>query len=87
MTAPVRLTLRPSVHFRGYEAPVNAGAAISYVVTGVRNRYEVSGGPDLPSLRLRLHGRGAALTLDEVGSAHVPYSMEKLRGYESVGSL
>jgi len=85
--APVRLTLRPSVHFRGYEAPVNAGAAISYMVTGVRNRYEVSGGPDLPSLRLRLHGRGAALTLDEVGSAHVPYSMEKLRGYESVGSL
>jgi len=84
---PVRLTLRPSVHFRGYESPVNAGAPLSYVVTGAKNRYEVSGGSELPPLRLRLHGRGAALTLDEIGSAHVPYSMEKLRGYESVGSL
>ncbi len=84
---PVRLTLRPSVHFRGYESPVNAVPALSYVVTGVKNRYEVSGGSELPPLRLRLHGSGAALTLDEVGSAHVPYAMEKLRGYESVGSL
>jgi predicted glycogen debranching enzyme len=84
---PVRLTLRPSFHFRVYEAPVNAAPSLSYVVTGVRNRYEVSGGSELPPLRLRLHGSGAALTLDEVGSAHVPYAMEKLRGYESVGSL
>ena len=84
---PVRLTLRPSVHFRGYEAPVSADSPLSYVVTGMKNRYEVSGGSELTPLRLRLHGSGAALTLDEVGSAHVPYAMEKLRGYESVGSL
>ena len=84
---PVRLTLRPSIHFRGYEAPVSAVAPLSYVVTGVKNRYEVSGGSDLPPLRLRLHGRGSALTLDEAGNAHVPYAMEKLRGYESVGAL
>ncbi len=84
---PVRLSLRPSVHFRGYEALVNAAPPQSYVVTGVKNRYEVSGGSELPPLRLRLHGSGAALTLDEVGSAHVPYAMERLRGYESVGSL
>jgi len=84
---PVRLTLRPSVHFRSYESPVNTGSSLSYVVTGTKNRYEVSGGSELPPLRLRLHGRGAALTLDEIGSAQVPYVMEKLRGYESVGSL
>jgi predicted glycogen debranching enzyme len=84
---PLRLTLRPSIHFRGYEAPVNAGSPLSYVVTGVKSRYEVSAGAELPPLRLRLHGRGAALTLDEIGNAHVPYSMEKLRGYESVGAL
>jgi predicted glycogen debranching enzyme len=84
---PLRLTLRPSIHFRGYEAPVSAGPPQSYVVTGVKNRYEVSAGAELPPLRLRLHGRGAALTLDEIGSTDVPYSMEKLRGYESVGAL
>src|SRR5512132_359166 len=84
---PVRLTLRPSVHFRGYESPVNAASSLSYAVTAMKNRYEVSGGSELPPLRLRLHGAGGALTLDEVGKAHVPYAMEKLRGYESVGSL
>ena len=41
----------------------------------------------MPILRLRLHGERAALTLDEVGTPRVPYVMEKLRGYESVGSL
>ena len=83
----VRLSLRPSIHFRPYEASVNAPQSRDYSVAAVRNRYEVSGGPELPALRLRLHGERAALTLDEVGTARVPYAMEQLRGYESVGSL
>ena len=62
-------------------------AARAYTVTAMRDRYEVSAGPELPVLRLRLHGERAALTLDEVGAAPVPYAMEKLRGYESVGTL
>ncbi len=84
---PIRLTLRPSIHFRSYEAPVSEGGSLPYVATAAKNRYEVSAGPDLPVLRLRLHGERSALTLDEVGTAEVPYTMEKLRGYESVGSL
>jgi predicted glycogen debranching enzyme len=84
---PVRLTLRPSIHFRSYEAPVTEGGSLAYTVNAVKNHYEVCAGPGLPVLRLRLHGERAALTLDEVGTAEVPYSMEKLRGYESVGSL
>ncbi len=56
-------------------------------MNAVKNRYEVCAGPGLPVLRLRLHGERAALTLDEVGIPEVPYTMEKLRGYESVGSL
>jgi predicted glycogen debranching enzyme len=83
----VRLSLRPSIHFRPYEAPVNESPSPAYAVTAVRSRYEVSGGPDLPVLRLRLHGARAALTLDEVGAPRVPYVMEQLRGYEAVGSL
>ena len=83
----MRLSLRPSVHFRPYESLVNSSALLSYTVSAVRNRYEVSAGPDLPPLRLRLHGDRAALTLDEIGWGSVPYHMEKIRGYESVGSL
>jgi predicted glycogen debranching enzyme len=84
---PVRLSLRPSIHFRSYEASVSDGTSQPYTVTAVGNHYEVSAGQGMPDLRLRLHGERAALTLDEVGTAHVPYAMEKLRGYDSVGSL
>ena len=84
---PVRLSLRPSIHFRAYESPVNDSPLFAYSVTAAGHHYEVSARPDLPVLRLGLHGHRAGLTLDEVGSAEVPYVMEKLRGYESVGSL
>src|SRR4030095_9593598 len=68
-------------------APVTEGGSLPYTVSAVKNRYEVCAGPGLPVLRLRLHGERAALPLDEVGRLEVPYTMEKLRGYESVGSL
>ncbi len=84
---PVRLSLRPSVHFRPYESAVNDAAPLAYTVIARQQHYELSAGEDVPVLRLRLHGHRGGLTLDEVGSAHVPYMMEKLRGYEWVGSL
>jgi predicted glycogen debranching enzyme len=86
-TGPVRLTLRPSVHFRLYESPVNASSALSYTVTARENRYEVCSTDDWPTLRLQMHGTGAALTLDAKARAEVPYRMEALRGYEAEGSL
>jgi predicted glycogen debranching enzyme len=83
---PVRLSLRPSLHFRPYEAPVDAAAGEAFTVTAVPGRYEVAAGPDLPRLRLMMHGERGALTLD-ARTAHVSYHMEKIRGYESVGTL
>ena len=84
---PVRLTLRPSVHFRSYESPVNASAALVYSVTAREHRYEVCATNEWPTLRMMMYGSGAALTLDAKGHAEVPYAMEALRGYEAVGSL
>jgi predicted glycogen debranching enzyme len=83
----VRLTLRPSVQFRGYEDPVDQSPVQSYSLTAVRNRYELSGGAEFPCLRFMLHNRHGALTLDERGAAAVPYQVEESRGYPSVGSL
>jgi predicted glycogen debranching enzyme len=83
---PVRLSLRPSLHFRPYEAAVDAAPGEAFTVTAVPGRYEVGAGPDLPTLRLMLHGERGALTLD-ARTAHVSYHMEKSRGYESVGTL
>ena len=84
---PVRLALRPSVQFRPYDVAVNESPAQGYSLTAVGNRYELSGGDDLPVLRLMLHGQGSALTLDEKNISAVPYQMEKNRGYPDVGSL
>ena len=84
---PVRLTHPPSMQFRGYEASVDQPLAHSYTLTFCDGRYEVSGGADLPPLRMLLYGERAALTLDEKGVGGVPYEMERSRGYASIGSL
>jgi predicted glycogen debranching enzyme len=83
----VRLSLRPSVHFRSYEAAVNTTPVMPYTLSAARGRYELTGGAGLPALRMMLYGSGAALTLDERGVSEVPYEMEARRGYESTGSL
>ena len=83
----VRLTLRPSVQFRGYEAPVTDSPVQSYSLTAVRGRYEMSGGAQFPCLRMLMRGTYPALTLDEKGVSSVPYQVEESRGYASVGAL
>ena len=84
---PVRLTLRPSVHFRAYEARVDASSSLRYTVLASQPEYELRSDGDFPPLRLIVRGPGAALTLDARGRADVPYQMEAIRGYESVGAL
>jgi predicted glycogen debranching enzyme len=83
----VRFNLRPSVHFRGYEAAVDESPVKTYTIAATGRQYELSAGPDLPTLRMLLHGTRAALTLDEKGATGVPYQMEETRGYQWKGSL
>ena len=84
---PIRITLRPSMQFRGYEEPVNSSRVEQYTLTSVDMRYEVSAGVGLPGLRFLINGERAALTLDEKGVPSVPYDMERFRGYDWVGSM
>jgi predicted glycogen debranching enzyme len=86
-TDPIRLALRPSIQFRGYESPVDTSLAHSYTLTFCEGRYEVTAGPDIPPLRMLAYGERTALTLDEKGAGEIPYEMERRRGYPSVGSL
>jgi predicted glycogen debranching enzyme len=86
-TGTVRFNLRPSVHYRGYEAAVDKSPVSTYTIAATGHHYELSAGPDLPVLRMLLIGTRAALTLDEKGLQGVPYQMEETRGYQWKGSL
>ncbi|HEX9368656.1 MAG TPA: amylo-alpha-1,6-glucosidase, partial [Vicinamibacterales bacterium] len=86
-TGTVRFNLRPSVHFRRYEAAVDDSPPKAYTIAATGQQYELSAGPDLPILRMMLLGTRAALTLDEKGMPGIPYQMEETRGYQWKGSL
>ncbi len=83
----IRLKLRPSVHFRHYDAPVSAPHPEPYVLTSVEDRYELSSRSSLPPLRLYLHGQRAAFTMDCSRMPDIVYRVESSRGYEGEGTL
>src|SRR5438309_1047437 len=61
---PATLTLRPAVHFRGHDAPVDAAHPERYLLSASGDRFELLGGRDLPPLRLTLRDHASAFTLD-----------------------
>ncbi|QEL19748.1 amylo-alpha-1,6-glucosidase [Limnoglobus roseus] len=85
---PVRLKLRPSVHFRDYDAPVNIPFAGPYKLIASQGVYEIEGEHSgYPNLRLMLDGEHAALTVDGMSEEDVLYRVEENRGYEGIGTL
>jgi len=83
---PVTLTLRPFVHFRGHDARVDSVHPDRYALTASGDRYELSGGHDLPPLRLSLVGLASSFILDPMISPEIHFSIEASRGYGSTGS-
>ncbi|HXD95691.1 MAG TPA: glycogen debranching enzyme N-terminal domain-containing protein, partial [Candidatus Acidoferrum sp.] len=51
---PVRLTLRPSMHVRPHNAPVSEPLNVPYALSAVDDRFEITPGATLPTLRLQL---------------------------------
>ncbi|CAN5406561.1 amylo-alpha-1,6-glucosidase [soil metagenome] len=85
---PIRLKLRPSVHFRHHDALVSTPMKGPYTLTATEGHYVLTGeGPETPPLRIRLDGEGAALTLDGVKLPDVLYRIEENRGYDGIGTL
>ena len=84
----VRLSLRPSVHFRPHNAPVSEHFQTSYALCVLEeNQYEISSDTSLPPLRFLLYGAGAALTVDRLHIEEVQYRIEESRGYAARGDL
>jgi predicted glycogen debranching enzyme len=83
----IRLTLRPSMHFRSHHATVSAPLGGPYPVTALEDRLEIGAGHDWPPLRLALRGAPSAFTVDGTVTRHVLYRVERSRGYEHTGAL
>jgi predicted glycogen debranching enzyme len=84
---PVRLELRPLMHFRPHGLPVSEPLQGSYVLAMSEDRYEVSASPNLPGLRLYLQGTEGTLTVDREIVRDLFYRKEAESGYEAYGSL
>ncbi|MFZ5478981.1 MAG: glycogen debranching enzyme N-terminal domain-containing protein, partial [Myxococcota bacterium] len=83
----LRLKLRPAVHFRAHEAPVNEPLHDPYTITAVGPRYEIRGPAPIPPLRVLLHGDRGSFTLEEERIVELLYRVEESRGYEAAGEL
>ncbi len=86
---PVRLRLRPSMHFRPHESPVNEPLTHPYRITADGDRYEVCCPDDnrIPSLKFALRGPKTGFVLDGGRFKSILYRVEQSRGYESRGPL
>jgi predicted glycogen debranching enzyme len=95
---PATLELRPALHFRGYEDPVNTArntpATTPYVLTKAGGAQVISldGDNALPPLRLRMaRPNGDGCDFSFVSDARLPseylYPVEESRGYAFRGTL
>jgi predicted glycogen debranching enzyme len=84
----VRLRLRPYINFRRIEAPASEALAADYTLSVQGQRYEVTAGPNLPTLRLAVVGCEApTFTADGGSRLECFYDIEAQRGYDSRGWL
>ncbi len=83
----LRLKLRPSLHIRSHDDPINRPIKEPYVLTATDDRIEIASGSELPPLRMFVHGERKAFTVEGkvIGGLH--YRTEQSRGYESSGQL
>ncbi|MEO8369137.1 MAG: amylo-alpha-1,6-glucosidase, partial [Candidatus Solibacter sp.] len=84
---PIRLALRPGVHFRSHDAPVNTPLAKKYVVTITGDRYEICASDTaFPALRMYCVPE-VPFTADRKEIEDILFRTEQTRGYESQGSM
>src|SRR5919109_1651567 len=82
-SSPVHLELRPLMHFRPHNALVSEPLQESYELTIIDDRYEISASPDLPPLRMLLHGAETSFTVDKTTVPNLFFRREAERGYEA----
>ena len=86
-TEAVRLKLRPALHARGYDSPVDTPLPGPFRLHAFDDRLEVKTPGDFPTLRLALHGGNQAFTIESRVIREVLYRKEASRGYKAEGEL
>ncbi|HJW24602.1 MAG TPA: amylo-alpha-1,6-glucosidase [Rhodocyclaceae bacterium] len=84
--APVRLDLRPAVHFRHYEHDVTGPLQADYRIT-LGEAYEITCADAPTPLRFKLWGMDGAFSQDACELAELHYRVEEDRGYGHQGRL
>ncbi len=84
---PLRLGLRPGVHFRSHDAPVSTPLAKKYALTITDDTYEIHAvDTDCPPLRMYCLP-AKPFTADRKKINDILFRTEETRGYESQGSM
>jgi len=89
---PIRLALRPGVHFRSHDAPVSTPLAKEYVLTILGDNYELRARDNevnasgFPPLRMYCVP-AVPFTADRKEIDDILFRTEQTRGYESQGSM
>ncbi len=85
---PLRLELRPYLHGRPHEAPVDTPLPRPFTLTGREDEYAIGfGAPELPPLRLWVEGGAPALLLRPAVVSELVHRVEAHRGYAPRGAL
>jgi predicted glycogen debranching enzyme len=82
----IRLGLRPAIHFRLHESPVNAAIEEPYTLTVVNHQYEISNSL-YPPLRLCIAEKSEKFTVENRILNNIFFRWEFNRGYEFAGDL
>jgi predicted glycogen debranching enzyme len=83
---PIVMSLRPAMHFRPHDASVSRPID-PYTLSLTGNRFEVSTGAELPSLKIQVHGESPTFEFFPERQEKVNYRWEAERGYEARGTL
>lgn len=83
-----RLKIRPAVHFRSHDAPVNTPLPAPFRVSVIDGRIELAAhnGESMP-LRMLLYGERRAFTVEGAVIGELLFRIEESRGYDFSGEL
>ena len=85
--APIRLTLRPSFHFRAHEAVLTGQKDPPYSLTVEPRRWEIEAQGHYPPVRFQVFGSEVTIGRDQGSFCDLHYRVERGRGYDADGWL